>query len=378
MAYKRISPSPITEGGTGAQTFTTNGIVVGNGTSALSAISAGTTGTVLAGATSSNPSFTATPSVTSITIANTPSAATDGANKSYVDSIAAGLEFKSATYAATTATLNATYINGVAGVGATLINAGTLAAFTVDGTTPPITSRILVKNQSTTFQNGIYILTTVGSGAIAWILTRALDYDQPSEIQAGDIVPVINGTVNAETFWLETASVTTIGTDPITFSQFFGGGAVTFNADSGSATPAAGILTIAGGTNITTSATGSTITITNTASSGALVYSVITADQTAAVNNGYICNKAGLLTLTLPTTSAVGSVIEVTGMNTNLGWKIAQNASQIIHFGATDTTTGTSGSLASTLKYDSIRIVCNVANLEWIVFPGTQGNITVV
>lgn len=112
--------------------------------------------------------------------------------------------------------------------------------------------------------------------------------------------------------------------------------------------------------------------------SGAIVWSVITADQTAAVNHGYICNKASLLTLTLPTTSAIGDIIEVAGMNIDLGWKIAQNANQVIHFGTSDTTTGTGGSLASTKKYDSIRIVCNIANLEWIVMPGTQGNITVV
>src|SRR5215470_2549045 len=65
------------------------------------------------------------------------------------------------------------------------------------------------------------------------------------------------------------------------------------------------------------------------AAGGGFTWSVITADQTAAVNNGYICNKSGLLTLTLPTTAAAGTLIEVTGMNTNLGWKIAQNASQV-------------------------------------------------
>lgn len=147
----------------------------------------------------------------------------------------------------------------------------------------------------------------------------------------------------------------------------------TLAGDTGSATGLT--VTIAGGTGISTSGSGSTLTITSTAA--AFSWSVITADQNAAVNNGYICNKAGLLTLTLPTTSAVGSIIRVTGMNTNLGWKIAQGTGQIIHFGNTDTTTGAGGSLASTLKYDAIHIVCNVANTEWIVLSG-QGNITIV
>lgn len=152
------------------------------------------------------------------------------------------------------------------------------------------------------------------------------------------------------------------------------GGITTLNGDSGSATGST--VTIAGGTGITTVASGSTVTINASGSSG-FTWSVITANQNADVNNGYICNKGSLLTLTLPTTSAVGDLIEVSGMNTNLGWKIAQNASQQIHFGLFDTTSGTGGSLASTLKYDSVRIVCNVANLEWIVISSI-GNITVV
>jgi hypothetical protein len=106
-------------------------------------------------------------------------------------------------------------------------------------------------------------------------------------------------------------------------------------------------------------------------------YTVITANQTAAVNNGYICNKAGLLALTLPTTAAVGTVIVVMGMNTALGWTIAQNASQQIFFGTSATTSGTGGSLSSSNIYDSVTLVCNVANLSWIV-TASIGNITVV
>lgn len=102
-------------------------------------------------------------------------------------------------------------------------------------------------------------------------------------------------------------------------------------------------------------------------------WSVITADQTAEVDNGYLTNKATLLTLTLPTTAAVGSMIRVSGMNAGL-WKIAQNASQVIHFGKTDTTTGTSGYLLATQTRDSVELVCCVANNEWNVLSSV-GNI---
>ena len=94
-------------------------------------------------------------------------------------------------------------------------------------------------------------------------------------------------------------------------------------------------------------------------------------------DNGYVANKAGLLTFTLPTTAAVGTVLRVTGMNTDSGWLIEQAANQIIHFSGLSTTTGAGGSIASTLKRDSVELVCVVADLEWNCVSMT-GNITIV
>jgi hypothetical protein len=95
--------------------------------------------------------------------------------------------------------------------------------------TPALTSRILVKNQTNTYQNGIYTVTAVGvAGVSPWILTRSLDYDLPAQIMPGDLIPVINGTINTTSSWLETATVTAIGSgNPITFIQFTFGTAVT-------------------------------------------------------------------------------------------------------------------------------------------------------
>ena len=155
-----------------------------------------------------------------ITALATPTVSTDAANKAYVDSVATGFNVQAACYAATTANLNATYLNGASGIGATLTNAGALAAFTTDGQSPPTNARILVWEQSTTYQNGIYTLTNQGSGAVAWILTRATDYNQPAQIQPGDLVVVNNGTTYGGTSFIETASVTAVGVDAILFSQF--------------------------------------------------------------------------------------------------------------------------------------------------------------
>jgi len=146
------------------------------------------------------------------------------ATKQYVDMFASGIVVVLACQAATTPAggdLGGVYANGAAGVGATITNAGAMVAFAVDGYSASLNDRILVKDQTNSFENGIYTVTTVGSGAVNWVLTRATDYDQaPSEIFPGNLVTIVNGTVNATTSWLETATVTTIGVDPIIFAQF--------------------------------------------------------------------------------------------------------------------------------------------------------------
>lgn len=181
----------------------------------------GTGGTVLIGNNSASPTFSATPSVTKISISAAPSQPTDGTNKAYVDSISSGFTFLDAARAATTANLTAAYNNGAAGVGATLTNSGTQLALVIDGVTLNVNDRVLVKNQTSQAQNGIYDVTDAGSGATNWVLTRSIDYDQaPAEIKPGTIVPIEEGTVNANSLWLQTEIVTTVGTDPIIFIQF--------------------------------------------------------------------------------------------------------------------------------------------------------------
>jgi hypothetical protein len=141
----------------------------------------------------------------------------------------------------------------------------------------------------------------------------------------------------------------------------------------GGTTPAEATLTA--GTGISIVNASNSITINSTG--GGLTWSVVTGtSQSAAINNGYFTNNVGLVTVTLPTTAAVGTVQAVSGMGAG-GWKIAQNALQQIFFGITTTTAGTGGSLASTQQYDAIEMVCNVANTSWVV-QSVIGNITVV
>lgn len=136
--------------------------------------------------------------------------------------------------------------------------------------------------------------------------------------------------------------------------------------------PSSAALTAGTGVAIT-SASGS-ITINSTG--GGMTWSVVTGStQAMAVNNGYISNYAGQLAYTLPTTSAVGSIIEVSGMNTAAGWIISYTTNQQIFYG-TSAATLTSGSLAATNIRDSVKLVCIVANLTWNVLSSV-GNITV-
>lgn len=166
------------------------------------------------------PNFSTNPTVNSITIQNLPMNSTDGANKSYVDSVATGISFLDSTQLATTAALTAVYNNGVAGVGATLTNSGAQTALVIDSVACVLGNRILVKDQAAQEENGVYEVTDVGSVATNWELTRTTDYDQAAEIIAGSIVSVLYGTVNHQTFWAETQNVANIGTDPIIFIPF--------------------------------------------------------------------------------------------------------------------------------------------------------------
>ena len=186
-----------------------------------------------------------------ITNLATPTLSTDAATKGYVDGVAEGRHIHAASYAATTANLNATYSNGTAGVGATLTNAGAQAAFATDGVSPSINARILVKNQTTTSQNGIYTLTTVGTVSTNWVLTRATDFDTAAEISGGDFTFVDAGSTLANTGWVSVDEVTTVGTDPIVFQQFSGAG--TYTASTGvllTGTNFTGVVVASGGLSV--------------------------------------------------------------------------------------------------------------------------------
>lgn len=138
-------------------------------------------------------------------------------------------------------------------------------------------------------------------------------------------------------------------------------------------TPTAATLTAGSGISIANA--GGSITISGTG--GGYSWTEVTGtSQAMAVNNGYIANNAGLVTLTLPATASVGDTVTVQGKGAGL-FRIAQNAGQTIHFGSRDTTTGAGGYLEATQRYDSVELLCITANTDWAVYTAPQGVLTV-
>lgn len=249
---------------------------------------------------------------------------------------ALGLTVKTACTVATTSAFTVTYANGALGVGATLTNAGAQVALTIDGIAMVVGYRVLVKNQAAQAQNGIYVVTNIGSVSTNWVLTRATDYDQAAEINQGDVVLINQGATNASFLYQETgAGPFTVGTTAIIFTRY------------------------------------------SVSTSSFLWFTVTAVSQNMSVNSGYIANNAGVVSLLLPSTSNVGDEINVSGLGAG-GWSITQNAGQNIQIGSVSSTVGAGGSVSSTNRYDSLHIVCLLANTTWSVTGGPQGILTIV
>ena len=263
--------------------------------------------------------------LTSVTVTQDPVSALQLATKQYVDAVAQGLDAKASVRNGSTTAYTATYSNGTAGVGATLTNAGTLVAFSADGVTNSVGDRVLIKNQASALQNGIYTVTTAGSGAVAWVLTRATDMDTWAEVP-NSFVFVEDGTTLADTGWVCTSNAGgTMGTTAINWVQFSGAG--TYTAGTG--------LTL----------TGTQFSITNTA--------VTAGSYGSATQVGtFTVNAQGQLTLAGNTTvtPAVGSITGLgTGVATALAVAVGTAGAFVVNGGALGTpSSGTVTNLTGT------------------------------
>jgi hypothetical protein len=220
---------------TGALFGAASAITIGNTTYGKISTSSSAV-TITAGTNTSNAGINLVPQGTGtvdvgggrITGVGTPTQTTDAATKGYVDSVKQALDIKDSVRVATTANLTAT-ASGT-GLGKTLTNSGTQAAITIDSVPLSSGDRVLVKDQTTGADNGIYTVTTVGTGSTNWVLTRATDADNSAptnEVTAGLFTFVEEGTVNQDSGWvLSTNSPITLDTTALTFVQFSGAGQI--------------------------------------------------------------------------------------------------------------------------------------------------------
>lgn len=372
MAYDGPYPHPVQTGGTGAVTLASGQLVVGAGTSAVTAIAYSTTPTASVivqrdanvnvfanNCVDSLTSTAAAGATTTLTSASSPIQVMTGTvlNQTFQLPAATTLslgwvfEFRNESTAGTQTVKD--------GGGATLLSipqggAGQVTCTSIGSAAGSWAKRILGPFNATWGSvDGLGILAPLSAGTLSQFRVDS---------SGNTVIPVTGVMIGNNT--------TAITASTVTQHYVLVGGSA--NAITSVTPSTAGLVLVSNGV----SADPSFQTIGS--AGGVLTWSVITADQTAAVYNGYICNKGSALVLTLPATGAIGDIIEVTGINTALGWKIAQNANQQIFFGTTSTTLGATGYLQSSNIRDSVKIVCVVsgASTVWNVISSI-GNITV-
>ena len=220
--------------------------------------------------------------------------------KEYVDALKQSLDIKDSVRVATTTNLAATYDNGAG----TLTNGGTNAALSIDGVSLAQGNRVLVKNQSSAAQNGIYVVTTVGDGSTAWLLTRADDANTSTEISGGAFTFVEEGTVGGDNGFVFTHNGNpTLGTTALTVSQFSGAGQIT--AGTG-LTKSGNTINAIGSATITANADSLQIKGVSSTANGDLIYGA------NGANGGYARLPIG----TYDSTNSVGQILMVGASNT--------------------------------------------------------------
>lgn len=215
---------------------------------------------------------------------------TQAAVKAYVNTVSGGFSFITPPAIANQATnFAATYNNGTAGVGSTLTQS-VAAVVVVDGVTPTLNQYILFSGQTSALQNGLYQITTLGTSMVQAVFTRATSYDTTSEIVPGSLITVTGGNTYGGSVWMETNTVSSIGTDAINFIEF--------------AQPANAFVTLSTTQTVTGSKTLSNVaSITFNPSTQGIVGTTMNDSASSGYVGEYISNSNGSGVVITPTTS---------------------------------------------------------------------------
>lgn len=382
MAYKRISPQPVIEGGTGAATLTSNGILLGNTTSAITATAAGTTGQVLTGVTGSAPTFQS-PAASSITITGDSGGGLTGSSFTFTGSTT-GLTFAGA---GTTETLGGTLVVSNGGTGAvTLTSHGVLLGNTTSAITATVagtTGQVLtgVTGSAPTFQSPAASSITITGDSGGGLTGNSFTFT------GGTTGLTFAGAGSTETLG-GTLVVANGGTGRATLTNHgllvgAGTAAITQLADAtngqlpiGSTGADPVLATITAGTGISVANGAGTITI-SASGSGFTWTDVTGGSATLAAENGYIADSGSLTTFTMPTNNSFGDTIKIVGKGSG-GWKIVYSLLQNIIMGSSASTL-TTGNIASTNANDCVELVCTTASITAPIFTvvSSIGNISI-
>jgi len=405
----------VSEGGTGVSTLTSHGILMGNAAGDIQATAEPTDGQLLIGKTGN---FPVLGSITSLagTITVTP-----GAGTINIEAVAPAATTYTAEDATTcTPAANILIITGTATNGISTTAAGNTMTigmaspysdgdFTFTTATAAADRTVTISNtDNTAVYSAAHLQVTVG-GAVS----TGDPYTNYLVSGAGTYSVGIDNTVAGDPFKITSGANPSAGTDLFTMTS---AGVITLNNDldvteggtgvstltshgilmgngagdiQATAEPSNGQLLIGKtgdfpqlaqlmpGMGISISSGAGSITVS--AWGGGVSWTVETVDLNFTANKGIIANKAGLLTVTLPATGAIGDILEITGINTAVGWRIAQNANQQIYFGTQSTTVGVGGYIESLNIHDAIKLVCVVsgASTRWQVLSSI-GNMTIV
>jgi hypothetical protein len=324
---------------------------------------------------------------------------TDAATKSYVDGVAQGLDVKNSVRVATTGAIaGATYT----ATGGTNSNGQfTTMPNSIDGSTLVVGDRVLVKDQASGASNGIYSVTTVGTGANG-VWDRASDFNTSAEVTAGAFTFVEEGTVNDNSGWvLATNNPITLGGaggTSLSFVQFSGAGSIIAGnglTKSGNTLSVVGttnrISVGAGGVDIDASYVGqASITTLGTVTTGTWSATTIAVNKggtgltTYTSGNLIYANGSTSLTVLAPNVSATKQFLSMT--SSTPAWGVLVNTDVPAFTGATGGAAGTLGGVPQPsagqqtffLRGDSTWQAVTVGTVTSVAIGSTNGGNTLL